>query len=128
MVWMLLMFIILVIMFDNIFYPFAILSSIFLSIGWSIIILAVLRFSFNFPAQLWIFWVLWVWVNQAIIHIEDFMIFFDKEKMNALDSFRKSIALRFVPIVLTKITTITWLIILALKDEIYWSLAIAFIW
>ena len=47
--------------------------------------------------------------------------------MSVTDSFRKSIALRFVPIFLTKLTTILGLIILSFKDEIYGGLAVAFI-
>lgn len=47
--------------------------------------------------------------------------------MSVLDSFRKSIAIRFVPIFLTKLTTILGLIILSFKDEIYGGLAVAFI-
>ena len=47
--------------------------------------------------------------------------------MSVRDSFRKSIAIRFVPIFLTKLTTILGLIILSFKDEIYGGLAVAFI-
>ena len=123
-----LMFLILVVQFKNIKYPIIVISSIFLSISWALIILAITWYTFSFPAQIWIFWVLWVWVNQAIIHIEDFKDFYEKDGMSALDSFRKSISIRFVPIFLTKLTTILWLLILAFKDEMFGSMAIAFIW
>ena len=39
-----------------------------------------------------------------------------------------SIPRRFVPIFLTKLTTILGLVILAMKDELFGSMAIAFIW
>lgn len=123
----LLMFLILVIQFKNLKYPIIVISSIFLSISWALIILAITWYTFSFPAQIWIFWVLWVWVNQAIIHIEDFKDFYEKEGMSALESFKKSISIRFVPIFLTKLTTILWLLILAFKDELFGSMAIAFI-
>ncbi len=122
-----LMYVVLVVLFKNFAYPTAIITSIFLSIGWAIIMLAITGMTFDFPAQLWIFGILWVWVNQAIIHVEDFKIFYEQQGMSVVDSFRKSIALRFIPIFLTKLTTILWLIILALKDEIYGGMAVAFI-
>ncbi len=122
-----LMYLILMILFKNFKYPTSIITSIFLSIWGSLIIIALLWTTFNFPAQLGIFGVLGVWVNQAIIHIEDFKIFYEVQWMSVLDSFRKSIALRFVPIFLTKLTTILGLIILSFKDEIYGWLAVAFI-
>ena len=127
-IWLLLMFLILVVQFKNLKYPLIVISSIFLSISWALIILAITGYPFSFPAQIWIFWVLWVWVNQAIIHIEDFKDFYERDGMSSLESFRKSISIRFVPIFLTKLTTILWLLILALKDELFGSMAIAFIW
>lgn len=127
MIGMILMYLVLLLLFRNFKYPTAIITSIFLSVWWSLLIIAITWMTFNFPAQLGIFWVLWVWVNQAIIHVEDFKIFYEKQWMTVLDSFRKSIAIRFVPIFLTKLTTILWLIILSFKDEIYGGLAVAFI-
>jgi multidrug efflux pump subunit AcrB len=35
---------------------------------------------------------------------------------------------RFKPVLLTTITTVLWLSTLAIKDDLWWSLAIAFIW
>lgn len=127
MIGILLMYVVLVILFKNFAYPTAIITSIFLSVGWALILLAITGMTFDFPAQLGLFWILWVWVNQAIIHVEDFKIFYEQQGMSVVDSFRKSIALRFIPIFLTKLTTILWLIILALKDEIYGGMAVSFI-
>lgn len=122
-----LMYMILIVQFNNVKYATVIITSIFLSIGWSIAILALFWFKFTFVAQLGIFWVLWVWVNQALIHIEDFKEFYEKRGMSVLESFRMSIAERFIPIFLTKAVTIIWLIILAFKDEMFGSMAVAFI-
>jgi len=121
------MFLTLIIIFKNLKYPITILSSIFLSIGGTFWLLALLGKYFTFPAALGIFGVLGVGVNQAIIHIEDFMIFHDEQGMSVIESFRRSIALRFVPIFLTKLVTIIGLIILAFKDAVFGSLAIGFI-
>lgn len=125
---LLLMFMVLIVQFNNIKYAAVIIGSVFLSIGWAIVILVIFRYNMTFPAILWLFWVLWVWVNQALIHIEDFKEFYEKDWLSVVDSFRKSIAERFIPIFLTKITTIVWLVILAMKDELFGSMAIAFIW
>jgi hypothetical protein len=91
------MFLTLIIIFKNLKYPITILSSIFLSIGGTFWLLALLGKYFTFPAALGIFGVLGVGVNQAIIHIEDFMILHDEQGMSVIESFRRSIALRFVP-------------------------------
>jgi multidrug efflux pump subunit AcrB len=127
-IWLMLMYLILIWLFKNFKYPTIVMTSIFLCIWWVFLILAITWLTFSFPAQLAIFWVLWVWVNQAIIHIIDFQEFHEIDWLSVIDSFKKSIAKRFEPIFLTKITTIIWLLILAMKDEVFWWMAIAFIW
>lgn len=127
-IWLILMILVLIIQFNNIKYAIVIVSSVFLSIGWTIVILALTWFDLTFPAMIGIFWVMGVWVNQALIHLEDFKYFYQEKWMSVIDSFQQSIAERFIPIFLTKVTTIIWLLILAVKDELFWSMAIAFIW
>ena len=124
----LLMYLVLIFQFNNIKYATIIITSVFLTIGGSICILAIFGAKFSFVAQLGIFWVLWVWVNQALIHIEDFKDFYEKKWLSVRDAFKISISERFVPIFLTKLVTIIWLIILAMKDEMFGWLALAFIW
>lgn len=124
---LILMYMVLIIQFNNVRYATVIITSIFLSIWWSMAILALFGFKFTFVAQLGIFWVLWVWVNQALIHIEDFKEFYEKRGMSVLESFKMSIAERFIPIFLTKAVTIIWLLILAFKDEMFGSMAVSFI-
>lgn len=60
MIGMILMYLVLVVLFKNFKYPTAIISSIFLSIGGAILIIALTGMTFNFPAQLGIFGVLGV--------------------------------------------------------------------
>lgn len=127
-IWLFLMYLVLIIQFKNIKYPTIIISSIFLSVAWAIYILAITGMTFSFPAQIWIFWVLWVWVNQMIILIEEFKEFYENQWLDKLTSLKKSIELRFVPIFLTNVTTILWLITLAVKDELFGSMAVAFMW
>lgn len=126
-VWLILMYMVLIVQFNNVKYATIIISSIFLSVGGSIAILALFGLKFTFVAQLGIFGVLWVWVNQALIHIEDFKEFYEMRGMSVLESFRMSIAERFIPIFLTKLVTIIGLLILAFKDEMFGSMAVAFI-
>lgn len=126
-IWLILMYLVLIIQFNNVKYATVIITSIFLSIGWSMAILALFGFKFTFVAQLWIFGVLGVWVNQALIHIEDFKEFYEIRWMSVLESFKMSIAERFIPIFLTKLVTIIGLLILAFKDEMFGSMALAFI-
>ncbi|HMS91774.1 MAG TPA: efflux RND transporter permease subunit, partial [Candidatus Absconditabacterales bacterium] len=84
-------------------------------------------FDLTFPAMIGIFGVMGVGVNQALIHLEDFKYFYQEKGMSVIDSFQQSIAERFIPIFLTKVTTIIGLLILAVKDELFGSMAIAFI-
>ncbi len=127
-IWLILMILVLIIQFNNVKYAIVIVSSVFLTIGWTIIILAITWYDLTFPAMIGIFWVMWVWVNQALIHIEDFKYYYEEKWLSVVDSFQQSIAERFIPIFLTKSTTIIGLIILAMKDELFWSMAIGFIW
>lgn len=55
MIGMVLMYLVLVVLFKNFKYPTAIISSIFLSVGGAIIIIALTGMTFNFPAELAIF-------------------------------------------------------------------------
>ncbi len=127
-IWLILMILVLIIQFNNIKYSIVIVSSVFLTIGWTIVILAITWYDLTFPAMIGIFWVMGVWVNQALIHIEDFKYYYQEKWLSVVDSFQQSIAERFIPIFLTKLTTIIWLLILAMKDELFWSMAIGFIW
>lgn len=127
MIGLILMVLILVVQFNNFKYAIVIVSSVFLSIGGTIGLLALLNISMTFPAMIGIFWVMGVWVNQALIHIEDFKYFYKEQWLSVVDSFQQSIAERFIPIFLTKATTIIWLVILAVKDELFGSMAVAFI-
>jgi len=124
---LILMILILVIQFNNFKYAIVIVSSVFLSIGWTLVILAITWYDMTFPAMIGIFGVMGVWVNQALIHIEDFKYFYKVQKLSVVDSFQQSIAERFIPIFLTKATTIIGLIILAFKDALFGSMAVAFI-
>lgn len=127
-IWILLSFLVLVYQFNNLKYPLIIFTSIFLTVAWSIFMLYITGYPFSFPAQLWIFWVLWVWINQWIIHVDDYIEIKNNENKTSRQAFAESIPRRFVPIFLTKLTTILWLIILAIKDELFGAMAIAFIW
>lgn len=121
------MIIVLVIQFNNLKYAVVIVGSVFLSIGGTVAILALFGMNFTFPAMIGIFGVMGVGVNQALIHIEDFKYYYTDQWLSVVDSFQQSIAERFIPIFLTKATTIVGLIILAVKDELFGSMAVAFI-
>ncbi|MCX6824236.1 MAG: efflux RND transporter permease subunit [candidate division SR1 bacterium] len=124
---LILMILVLIIQFNNIKYAVVIVSSVFLTIGGTIVILALTGYDLTFPAMIGIFGVMGVGVNQALIHLEDFKYYYQEKGLSVVDSFQKSIAERFVPIFLTKATTIIGLIILAMKDELFGSMAIGFI-
>ena len=124
-VWILLMFLVLVYQFNSFGVSMIVLTSTILSVIWIVIFLGFFWLPMSFPAQLWIFWVIWVWVNNSILFTD---LFNSKEKYNLKKDLTNTVTERFWAIFLTTFTTIAWLITLALKDELWWSLAIAFIW
>ncbi len=124
-VWVLLMFLILVWQFNSIWISLIVLTSTLLSVIWIVAFLWMFGLSFSFPAQLWIFWVIWVWVNNAILFTD---LFNTKKQKDLKKDLSDTITQRFPAIFLTTFTTIAWLVTLAIKDELWWSLAIAFMW
>lgn len=124
-VWILLMFFILVYTFNSFKYSIIILTSTILSFIWVVLALILLDLPLSFPAQLGLFWVIWVWVNNAILFINWYLS--EKDLWTELkESLIKTVRSRFMPIFLTTSTTIAGLVTLALKDELWWGLAVAF--
>lgn len=126
MIGFLLMFLILVLLFKNIKYTVVIMTSTLLSFIGILITLAIFWLPLSFPAQLWLFGVIWVWINNAILFVDSYMT--NKDTLWIKESLLFAIQSRFAPIFLTTATTVTGLITLALKDELRWSMAMTFIW
>lgn len=124
-VWVLLMFMVLIFQFNSFWVSLIVLTSTLLSIIWIIFFLWIFELPLSFPAQLWLFWVIWVWVNNSILFTD---LYNTKQKINIKKDLKETIKSRFSAIFLTTFTTIAGLITLAIKDELWWSLAIAFIW
>ena len=129
-IWIILMFSVLVLHFGNFRQAFLVLSVIPFLFIWAVLMLTIVWLPFSFPAQLGIFWLIWVWVNSAILLIERYNN--EKEQKNKYKNndelILDVIRARFKPVLLTTMTTVLWLTTLALKDELWWSLAMAFIW
>ena len=129
-IWIILMFSVLVLHFGNFRQAFLVLSVIPFLFIWAVLMLTIVWLPFSFPAQLGIFWLIWVWVNSAILLIERYNN--EKEQKNKYKNNDELILdvvrARFKPVLLTTMTTVLWLTTLALKDELWWSLAMAFIW
>lgn len=121
---LILMFIILVLKFNSFKYSIIVVTSTFLSFIWVVLALMLMGMPLSFPAQLWLFGVIWVWVNNAILFIDWYL---GKKWFTLKQSLIETIQSRFLPIFLTSSTTIAGLVTLALKDELWWGLAIAFI-
>lgn len=121
---LILMFIILVLKFNSFKYSIIVVTSTFLSFIWVVLALMLMSMPLSFPAQLWLFGVIWVWVNNAILFIDWYL---GKVWFTLKQSLIETIQSRFLPIFLTSSTTIAGLVTLALKDELWGGLAIAFI-
>lgn len=127
-IWVMLMFSVLVLHFWNFRQPFLVLSVIPFLFIWAILLLTISGLPFSFPAQLWMFGLIWVWVNNAILLIEKYNEEDYNNYKNNENLIINVIKSRFKPVLLTTLTTILWLSTLAVKDDLWWSLAIAFIW
>jgi len=125
-----LMFSVLVLHFGNFRQPFLVLSVIPLLFIGAIFALTLLWLPLSFPAQLGMFGLMWVWVNDAILLIERYNNEKDSKKKykDNDDLILDVIRARFKPVLLTTLTTVLGLLTLAIKDELWWSLAVAFIW
>jgi len=127
-IWVMLMFSVLVLHFWNFRQSFLVLSVIPFLFIWAIFALTLLWLPFSFPAQLWMFGLMWVWVNDAILLIERYNNERNKKYKNKDELILDVIRARFKPVLLTTITTVLGLSTLAIKDDLWWSLAVAFIW
>lgn len=125
---LILMLLVLIVQFNSFKYAVLIILSILFSFAWIVIILVITWFDLTFPAMIAIFGVFGVGVNQMLILLEDFNYYYKKQWLSVAEAFQESIGDRFVPIFLTNTTTIIGLSILAFKDELFGSMAIAFIW
>ncbi len=125
-VWIFLMFAVLVLNFENYKYSLIVFSIIPLLFIWAFWLLIVFHLPFGFPAQLWMFGLIWVWVNDAILLIERYQELKKwNKKMKDID-FLDVVKTRIKPVFLTTLTTVLWLATLAVKDALWWSLALAF--
>jgi len=93
--------------------------------------LIIFNIPFGFAAQLGMFGLIWVGVNNAILLIERYNdLQINNEKWivnNNIDSILlETVKSRLKPVFLTTLTTVLWLITLALKDALWWSLALSF--
>lgn len=127
-IWVMLMFTVLVLHFWNFKQPFLVLSVIPFLFIWAILLLTISWLPFSFPAQLWMFGLMWVWVNDAILLIEKYNSEKNQKYKNNDDLILNVIRTRFKPVLLTTLTTVLGLLTLAIKDDLWWSLAVAFIW
>ncbi|MDD2870457.1 MAG: efflux RND transporter permease subunit [Candidatus Gracilibacteria bacterium] len=123
----LLMFTVLVLHFGNFRQPFLVLSVIpFLFIG-AVLLLTISGLPFSFPAQLGMFGLMGVGVNDAILLIERYNNEKNQKYKNNDDLILDVIRARFKPVLLTTLTTVLGLSTLAIKDALWGSLAVAFI-
>ena len=127
-VWLILMFWVLVYQFNNFRYPVLIMTSLPLLVIWAFWLLWILWETFSFASQIWMFWLIWVWVNTSILLIESFSDKMERDKKFSLPLLYETINSRVKPIFLTTVTTSIWLVTLALKDEMWAWLALAFMW
>ncbi len=126
-VWMFLMFLVLVWNFWNIRYSLVVYSILPLLLIWTFWFLLFFNLPFSFPAQLWVFGLIWVGVNNAILLVERYLQLKSKNRGLSKDEILMEVVnSRLRPVFLTTFTTVLGLITLAIKDELWGSLAMSF--
>ncbi len=124
-----LMFIVLVLNFGNYKQSLIVFSIIPLLFIGAFIFLIIFHLPFWFPAQLGMFGLIWVGVNDAILLIDRYneisKKYLDKSQDELLLEVVQS---RIKPVFLTTLTTVLWLATLAVKDALWGSLALSFMW
>ena len=125
MVGIFLMFAVLVLNFSNYFYPLVIFSIIPLLFIGAFALLLLFDIPFGFAAQLGMFGLIWVWVNDAILLLERYEEL-KKTWNNKNEILIKTVLSRLLPVFLTTLTTVLWLATLVVKDALWGSLALSF--
>lgn len=114
-----LMFVILLLMFDSFTKPAIILFTIILALLGVNIWLFVTKNPYSMPFMIWFIALAWIVVNDAIIFLDRIRenVSHDIDEFVAIVEAGKS---RLQPIMLTTITTVFWILPLALQDE-FWA-------
>ncbi|MFK7780554.1 MAG: efflux RND transporter permease subunit [Candidatus Gracilibacteria bacterium] len=121
-----LMFGVLILQFNNFRYPLLILSSLPLLMIGAFGLLGLLGQTFSFAAQIGIFGLIGVGVNTSILLLESYSDKLERDGKFSVDLLLETINSRVKPIFLTTLTTSVGLTTLALKDEMWAGLGIAF--
>ncbi len=114
-----LMLVILVLQFNSFRKPAIILYSVFLALLWVNIGLFVTGNPYSMPFAIWFIALTWIVVNDAIIFIDKI----NKNLSHGVDTFESIIEAwrsRLQPIILTTLTTLLWVLPIALQDE-FWA-------
>ena len=127
MVGIILMFAVLVLNFSNYSYPLIVFSIIPLLFIGAFSLLLIFKIPFGFAAQLGIFGLIWVWVNDAILLLERYEEL-KKTLKDKNEILIKTVLSRLLPVFLTTLTTVLWLATLVVKDALWGSLALSFMW
>jgi len=120
-----LIFSILVFQFNSYKQPLIVLYSIILALLWVNIGLYLTGNPYSMPFAIWFIALTWIVVNDAIILIDRInkWIFYKKEHSSKVDYIEQIIIAwksRLQPIIVTTLTTIFWVLPLALQDE-FWA-------
>ncbi len=114
-----LIFTILVLQFNSYLQPAIILYTIVLAILWVNIWLYITWNPYSMPFAIWFIALTWIVVNNAIILIDKININLEKW-MNRIEAVAESWRSRLRPILLTTLTTVFWILPLAMQDE-FWA-------
>lgn len=114
-----LIFIILVLQFNSYIQPAIILYSVILALLWVNIWLWFLSIPYSMPFAIWFIALTWIVINNAIIYIDKINSNL-KENLNLTDSILYAGKSRLIPMLVTTVTTVLWILPIAFQDE-FWA-------
>jgi multidrug efflux pump subunit AcrB len=112
-------FAILVYQFNSYGQPLAILYSVFMSLSWVIIWLYITGNPLSMPVGIWFISLMWIVVNDAIVLVDKINKNI-KKWMNISTAIIEWSVSRLNPVLVTTITTVAWILPIALQD-VFWS-------
>lgn len=109
---------ILVFQFNSYAQPAIILYSVFMALSWVIIWLYVTWNPLSMPAGIWFISLMWIVVNDAIVYIDKINRNLSRG-MEMISAITNAWVSRLNPILVTTITTVAWILPIALQDPMW---------
>jgi multidrug efflux pump subunit AcrB len=114
-----LIFMILVLQFNSYAQPLIILYSVVLALLWVNIWLQIMWLPYSMAFAIWFIALTWIVINNAIIYIDKINTN-TREWLDSFDAILQAWKSRLVPMLVTTVTTVFWMLPIAFQDQ-FWA-------